>query len=131
MGISKRICEKIYLEFSKKRKSIFLIVRFGNVVGSKGSVIPYFQNLIEKKLPLPLTSKKATRYLMSISEACELIIKISIFVKIRIYLDMGKPINIYELTYKLIKLNGLSVRNKQNPNGDIQINFVGLKGKIT
>ena len=66
---------------------------------------------------------------MSISEACELIIKISVLgTNSGIYLlDMGRPINIYELTYKLIKFNGLSVRNKQNPNGDIQINFVGLK----
>ena len=84
-----------------------MIVRFGNVVGSKGSVIPYFQDLIEKKLPLPLTNKKATRYLMSINEACELIIKISVFGKnSEIYLlDMGKPINIYDMTYKLIKFN--------------------------
>ncbi len=129
MGLSKRLCEKIYLDFSRKKAGIFLIVRFGNVVGSKGSVIPYFQNLIEKKLPLPLTNKKATRFLMSISEACELIIKISIFgMNSGIYLlDMGKPINIYEMTYKLIKLNGLSVKNKKNPSGDIEIKYTGLK----
>lgn len=128
MGISKRLCEKIYLEYSKKKKSTFLIVRFGNVVGSKGSVIPYFQDLIEKKLPLPLTNKKATRYLMSINEACELIIKISVFGdNSGIYLlDMGKPINIYDMTYKLIKFNGLSLKNKQNPNGDIVIKYTGL-----
>lgn len=130
MGLSKRICEKIYLEFSKNKLNIFfLIVRFGNVVGSKGSVIPYFQDLIEKRLPLPLTNKKATRYLMSINEACELIIKISIFGNNSgIYLlDMGKPINIFDMTYKLIKFNGLSVRDKKNPNGDIMIQFTGLK----
>ena len=128
MGFSKRLCEKIYLEYSSKKQCFFLIVRFGNVVGSKGSVIPYFQDLIEKKLPLPLTNKKATRYLMSINEACELIIKISVFGKnSEIYLlDMGKPINIYDMTYKLIKFNGLSVKNKQNPNGDIVIKYTGL-----
>ena len=128
MGLSKRLCEKIYLEYSMKKLSIFLIVRFGNVVGSKGSVIPYFQDLIEKKLPLPLTDKRATRYLMSINEACDLIIKISIFGdNSGIYLlDMGRPINIYDMTYKLIKFNGLSVKNKQNPNGDIEIKYTGL-----
>lgn len=129
MGLSKRICEKIYLENSRNNKSVFLIVRFGNVVGSKGSVIPFFQNLIEKRLPLPVTSKKATRYLMSINEACDLILKISIFGKnSEIYLlDMGEPINIYELTYKLVKFNGLSIKNKTNPFGDIEIKYVGLK----
>lgn len=129
MGLSKRICEKIYLEFSKKKQCIFLIVRFGNVVGSKGSVFPYFQNLIERRLPLPLTNKKVTRYLMSISEACDLIIKISTFgSNSGIYLlDMGKPINIYEMAYKLVKLNGLSIKDKKNPNGDIEIKNIGLK----
>ena len=128
MGLSKRLCEKIYLFYSKRNQAIFLIVRFGNVVGSKGSVLPYFQSLIEKRLPLPLTNKKATRYLMSISEACELIIKISIFGKNSgIYLlDMGKPINIYDMTYKLIKFNGLSIKNKKNPSGDIVIKYTGL-----
>ena len=116
MGLSKRICEKVYLENSKKNKSTFLIVRFGNVVGSKGSVVPFFQDMIEKRLPLPVTSKKATRYLMSINEACDLILKISIFGKNSgIYLlDMGEPINIYDLTYKLIKFNGLSIKNKKS-----------------
>jgi len=128
MGLSKRVCEKIYLFYSKRNQSIFFIVRFGNVVGSKGSVIPYFQSLIEKRLSLPLTNKNATRYLMSISEACELIIKISIFGdNSGIYLlDMGKPINIYDMTYKLIKLNGLSIKNKKNPTGDITIRYTGL-----
>ena len=129
MGLSKRICEKVYLENSKKNKSTFLIVRFGNVVGSKGSVVPFFQDMIEKRLPLPVTSKKATRYLMSINEACDLILKISIFGKNSgIYLlDMGEPINIYDLTYKLIKFNGLSIKNKKNPYGDIEIQYTGLK----
>lgn len=129
MGLSKRICEKIYLENSKKNKSTFLIVRFGNVVGSKGSVVPFFQDMIEKRLPLPVTSKKVTRYLMSINEACDLILKISIFGKNSgIYLlDMGEPINIYDLTYKLIKFNGLSIKNKKNPYGDIEIQYTGLK----
>ena len=128
MGLSKKLCEKIYLEFSKKKQNTILIVRFGNVVGSRGSVIPYFQNLIEKRLPLPLTSKQATRYLMSIKEACDLIIKTSIIGKNSgIYmLDMGNPVNIYDLTYKLIKFNGLSIKSKQNPHGDIEIKFTGL-----
>ena len=85
--------------------------------------------MIEKRLPLPVTSKKATRYLMSINEACDLILKISIFGKNSgIYLlDMGEPINIYDLTYKLIKFNGLSIKNKKNPYGDIEIQYTVLK----
>ena len=131
MGMSKNLCEKIYQNFSinKRNKQKFLIVRFGNVAGSKGSVLPFFQKLIHQYQSLPVTSKKATRYLMSIREAANLIIKASIVGNnSKIYvLDMGSPINIYELAYNLIKFNGLSQKTKSNPNGDVKINIVGLK----
>ena len=131
MGMSKNLCEKVYQCFSdiNKKNQKFIIVRFGNVAGSKGSVLPYFQKLIHLKQTIPVTSKKATRYLMSIREAANLIIKASIIGNnSKIYvLDMGIPINIYNLAYNLIKFNGLSLKNKNNPTGDIAINIVGLK----
>lgn len=129
MGASKKICEIIYLCYAKKISiSKHLIVRFGNVVGSRGSVLPFFQSLIDKRLPLPLTSKKATRYLMSINQAAELIIKISLHGdNSKVYLlDMGKAKNMYNLAYRLVKFNGLSIKNKDNPTGDIIIKVVGL-----
>ena len=129
MGLSKKLCEQIYLIYSKNSFSTkFQIVRFGNVVGSRGSVLPYFQSLIDKRLPLPLTDKRATRYLMSIGEASDLIIKISILGEnSKVYLlDMGNPKNLYEIAFNLVKFNGLSVKNKNNPTGDIIIKIIGL-----
>ena len=131
MGMTKRICENIYhsysLKLEKDRK--FIIVRFGNVAGSKGSVIPIFQKLINQRLDLLVTNKKATRYLMSIREASGLIIKASIFgSNSKIYvLDMGEPINIYTLAYNMIKFNGLSLKDKNNIHGDISIKIIGLR----
>ncbi len=130
MGMSKNLCEKIYQSYSilKRSDQKFIIVRFGNVAGSKGSVLPYFQKLIHLRESLPVTSKKASRFLMSIREASDLIIKASIIgINSKIYvLDMGSPINIYNLACNLIKFNGLSIKNKNNPAGDIEIRFVGL-----
>ena len=105
---------QIYSLYSDKNKK-FVIVRFGNVAGSKGSVLPFFQKLIHKKQPLPVTSRKATRYLMSIREASDLIIKASIFGEnSKTYvLDMGEPKNIYNLAFNLIKFNGLSLKINQ------------------
>ncbi len=130
MGISKNICEKIYLTFSYKNNlQKNLIVRFGNVAGSKGSVLPYFQNLINLRQPLTVTNKRATRYLMSIKEAADLIIKVSeIGINSKIYiLDMGEPQNINEIAKLMIRMNGLTIKNKSNPSGDIPIKFIGLK----
>lgn len=131
MGMTKRICEKIYHSYSLKltNDKKFIIVRFGNVAGSKGSVIPLFQKLINQRLYLPVTNKKATRYLMSIREASGLIIKASIFgSNSKTYvLDMGEPINIYTLAYNMIKFNGLSLKDKNNIHGDISIKIIGLR----
>jgi FlaA1/EpsC-like NDP-sugar epimerase len=131
MGITKSLCEKVYQSYfdQTKNKQKFIIIRFGNVAGSKGSVLPFFQKLINKGLPLPVTSKKATRYLMSIREASNLIIKASVVgLNSKTYvLDMGVPINIYYLAYKLIKFNGLSLKTKKNIQGSIAIKVVGLK----
>ncbi len=134
LGYSKKIGEKIisdlFLRLKKKYNTIFTIVRFGNVIGSSGSVIPIFLNQITNMAPLTVTSKKVTRYFMSISEAIQLVINASYFNKkgVEIYaLDMGKQISIYELAKRIIRLSGLTVRDKRNLKGDITIKITGLK----
>jgi len=123
MGVTKRICElyaqNISLEDEKMDTEV-VSVRFGNVLGSSGSVIPKFTSQIEQNKNITLTHKEVTRYFMLISEACELILQASslgkggeIFI-----LDMGKPIKIYDLAKKMIKLSG-----KKN----IKIDIVGLQ----
>ena len=130
LGYTKRISEKIILAYSGyNTQTIFSIVRFGNVIGSSGSVIPLFKRQIISGGPVTVTSKKAKRYFMSISEAVILILHSSeiaisgdIFV-----LDMGRQINIYDVALRMIKLMGYSLKNKKNPNGDIEIKIIGLK----
>ena len=130
MGDSKRLCEKFIQQIAKSSSGTnFSIVRFGNVAGSKGSVIPLFQKLINQRLYLPVTNKKATRYLMSIREASGLIIKASIFgSNSKTYvLDMGEPVKIVELAKRLINLSGMDLIDEKNPEGDIEIIFTGLR----
>jgi FlaA1/EpsC-like NDP-sugar epimerase len=109
MGLSKRICEQIFKNFSKKNKNLnFIITRFGNVIGSSGSVLPIFRNCIENNLPLNVTNKKTTRYVMTIDEACALVIKSSLVGETgSIYVfDMGKPRNILEIAKLFINMYG-------------------------
>ena len=133
LGYSKKLGEKLIqnIKFSKLQKKInFTIVRFGNVIGSSGSVIPIFLNQIEKKQSLTVTNKKVKRYFMSISEAVQLIINASYYNTkgIKIFaLDMGEQLNIYDLAKRLIYLCGYTLRKKSNPNGDIKIKIIGLK----
>ena len=133
LGYSKKLGEKLIqnIKFSKLQKKInFTIVRFGNVIGSSGSVIPTFLNQIEKKQSLTVTNKKVKRYFMSISEAVQLIINASYYNTkgIKIFaLDMGEQLNIYDLAKRLIYLSGYTLRKKSNPNGDIKIKIIGLK----
>ena len=133
LGYSKKLGEKLIqnIKFSKLQKKInFTIVRFGNVIGSSGSVIPTFLNQIEKKQYVTVTNKKVKRYFMSISEAVQLIINASYYNTkgIKIFaLDMGEQLNIYDLAKRLIYLSGYTLREKSNPNGDIKIKIIGLK----
>ena len=134
LGFSKKYGEKILIDlffrFRKKYNTIFTIVRFGNVIGSSGSVIPIFLNQISNMSPLTVTSKKVTRYFMSISEAIQLVINASYLNKkeVEIYaLDMGKQINIFELAKRIIRLSGLTVKDEKKNKGDIQIKITGLK----
>ena len=114
---------------SQVNKTRFTMVRFGNVLGSSGSVIPLFHKQIQLGGPLTVTHPKITRYFMTIPEAAQLVIQAGsmgqggdVFV-----LDMGEPVKIVELAEKMIHLSGLSVRSDSNPHGDISIEFTGLR----
>ncbi|MBL7227189.1 MAG: polysaccharide biosynthesis protein [Pseudomonas sp.] len=114
---------------SRVNKTRFTMVRFGNVLGSSGSVIPLFHKQIKSGGPLTVTHPKITRYFMTIPEAAQLVIQAGsmgqggdVFV-----LDMGEPVRIVELAEKMVHLSGLSVRSDKNPHGDIAIEFTGLR----
>jgi FlaA1/EpsC-like NDP-sugar epimerase len=130
LGFSKRISEKIVLAFSKyNSQTKFSCVRFGNVIGSSGSVIPLFKRQIISGGPVTVTSKKVSRYFMSISEAVGLILQSTGIAKTGdiFVLDMGSQINIYDIAVRMINLMGYSLKNQKNPNGDIEIKIIGLK----
>lgn len=114
---------------SRVNKTRFTMVRFGNVLGSSGSVIPLFHKQIKAGGPLTVTHPKITRYFMTIPEAAQLVIQAGsmgqggdVFV-----LDMGEPVRIFELAEKMVHLSGFSVRSEKNPHGDIAIEFTGLR----
>ena len=123
MGATKRMCEMIVQAFNKASSTEYVAVRFGNVLGSNGSVIPLFKKQIAEGGPVTLTHKDITRYFMTISEASQLVLQAGayadggeIFV-----LDMGKPVRIYDLAENLIKLSGYE------PHKDIKIEVTGLR----
>ena len=130
MGATKRVAELVLQALAKmQHNTCFTMVRFGNVLDSSGSVIPLFKKQIEEGGPVTVTDENIVRYFMTIPEAVELVIQASamgkggdVFV-----LDMGKPIRINDLAIKMIQLSGLQVRDKDNPDGDIEIKFIGLR----
>lgn len=133
LGYSKKIGEELIqqkFQLKNKLKTKFTIVRFGNVIGSSGSVIPIFLKQLSNNQPLTVTSKKASRYFMSISEAVQLVINASYLNQggVKIYaLDMGEQINIYEMAKRIIMLSGKTLQSKKNPNGEVPIKIIGLK----
>ncbi len=135
MGSSKRLGEIIVQSYSdlvrrdEKLNTIFSIVRFGNVLGSSGSVIPLFKKQIQEGGPITLTHPDVIRYFMTLKEAVALVLQTSylseggeVFL-----LDMGKPIKIINLAKQMIKLSGLSIKDEKNPNGEIGIEIIGLR----
>jgi len=130
MGATKRVAELILQAFSQQdHKTCFTMVRFGNVLDSSGSVIPLFKKQIKTGGPVTVTDVNMVRYFMTIPEAVQLVIQAGamgeggdVFV-----LNMGKPVKIYDLAVKMIQLSGLQVLDKNNPDGDIEISYTGLR----
>jgi FlaA1/EpsC-like NDP-sugar epimerase len=132
MGATKRMAELVLQALSKASINTgtkFCMVRFGNVLGSSGSVVPLFRRQIKEGGPITLTHEDITRYFMTIPEAAQLVIQAGamgvggdVFV-----LDMGESVRIKELAEKMIRLSGLEVKDEHNPNGDIEIKCTGLR----
>ncbi|RUO78718.1 nucleoside-diphosphate sugar epimerase [Pseudidiomarina taiwanensis] len=130
MGTTKRLSELVLQSLAERSPSTrFCMVRFGNVLGSSGSVVPLFKQQIEAGGPVTVTHPEITRYFMTIPEAAQLVIQAGtmgssgdVFV-----LDMGEPVKIIDLAKKMIHLSGLEVRDENNPHGDIEISYSGLR----
>ena len=134
MGASKRLAEMVLQALAeqvlqRQQVTCLSMVRFGNVLGSSGSVVPLFRKQIQQGGPITLTDDRATRYFMTIPEAAQLVIQAGamatggdVFV-----LDMGESVKIVDLAYKLIELSGLTLLDESNPDGDIAIKVTGLR----
>jgi FlaA1/EpsC-like NDP-sugar epimerase len=129
MGASKLVAERFLEALAESSATKFVIIRFGNVLGSSGSVVPIFRRQIEEGGPVTVTHMGVTRYFMSIFEAVQLTLQAGamgeggdVFV-----LDMGEPVRIVDLARNMIRLAGRTVRDAGNPEGDIEIVITGLR----
>ena len=130
MGATKRLAEMVLQALAEQRgATTFSMVRFGNVLGSSGSVVPVFREQIKNGGPITLTHADITRYFMTIPEAAQLVIQAGamgqggdVFV-----LDMGEPVKIIDLARRMVELSGLTVRDEADPSGDIELAVTGLR----
>ncbi|MCK2183062.1 polysaccharide biosynthesis protein [Halomonas getboli] len=131
MGATKRLTELICQAFAATGdgRPRFSMVRFGNVLGSSGSVVPLFRRQIERGGPLEVTHPDITRYFMTIPEAAQLVIQAGAMSRGgEVYvLDMGEPVRIADLASQMVRLSGLEVRDAEHPDGDIEIVYTGLR----
>ena len=130
MGASKRLAEMVLQGLTETQDlTRFTMVRFGNVLGSSGSVIPKFRQQIRDGKPITLTHPDITRYFMTISEAAQLVLQAGAMAKGGdvFLLDMGQPVIIYDLVVRMISLSGLTLRDEDHPEGDISIEITGLR----
>jgi FlaA1/EpsC-like NDP-sugar epimerase len=131
MGATKRFAELVLQALANEENSgtCFSMVRFGNVLGSSGSVVPLFREQIRAGGPVTLTHAEVTRYFMTIPEAAQLVIQAGAMAKGGevFVLDMGQPVKIYDLAKRMVELSGLSVKNLQTGTGDIEIVVIGLR----
>ncbi len=133
MGASKRLAELVVQDLATRVPTgegpVYAMVRFGNVLGSSGSVVPLFQEQLQRGGPVTVTHPEVSRYFMTVQEAVNLVLRAGamarggeVFV-----LDMGKPVNIEQLARQVIESAGYTVRDSKNPDGDIEIEFTGLR----
>lgn len=130
MGTTKRLAEQVLQGMaSAQNQTCFCMVRFGNVLGSSGSVVPLFRAQAHAGGPITITHREMTRYFMLIPEAAQLVIQAGAMAKGGevFLLDMGEPVRILDLARSVIALSGLTVRDESNPDGDIEIREVGLR----
>jgi FlaA1/EpsC-like NDP-sugar epimerase len=135
MGASKRLAEMVVQDLAKRsRKTVFSMVRFGNVLGSSGSVVPLFNEQISRGGPVTVTDPEVTRFFMTISEAVRLVLLAGSFTYPGasrggdvFVLDMGEPMKIIDLARQMIEASGYSVRDSADPQGDIKIKIIGLR----
>jgi FlaA1/EpsC-like NDP-sugar epimerase len=130
MGASKRMAEMVLQALSATEpETKFSMVRFGNVLDSSGSVVPKFRQQIRDGGPVELTHPEVTRYFMTIPEAAQLVIQAGALAKGGevFVLDMGQPIKIMDLARRMVELSGLTIKDEQNPGGDIDIEITGLR----
>ncbi len=130
MGASKRLAEQVLQALAQRNtRTKFSMVRFGNVLGSSGSVVPKFRQQIRDGGPISLTHPEITRFFMTIPEAAQLVIQAGAMAKGGdvFVLDMGEPVRIADLARRMVELSGLTIKDEQNPDGDIEIQVTGLR----
>jgi FlaA1/EpsC-like NDP-sugar epimerase len=130
MGASKRVAELVLQAWAQQdSNTCFAMVRFGNVMGSSGSVVPLFRRQIGSGGPITMTHPELVRYFMTIPEAAQLVLQAAQLAEggDMFLLDMGEPVRIQELATQMVRLSGLSLRDVQHPDGDIEIVYTGLR----